>query len=70
MMIIAYVDDKCVYGYMTLCELCKKDAPRHVHTDQPIVNPPTLGKKISCEICKKVGVLVNPKENERDSHQQ
>ena len=44
-----YVDHKCVYGYMTICDKCKANAPSHVDTKK-LVKGFDTGQ---CEICKK-----------------
>jgi hypothetical protein len=55
----AFVDVKCTWGYMILCKDCQKPeiAPKHVNLTMLIKNPPALGKKQKCELCKKVGIL-------------
>lgn len=55
--VTAYPDSKCCYGYMTLCDKCKPNAPSWVDTNTPIPNPPALGKVQRCESCDKKGVL-------------
>lgn len=49
----AYVDNKCSWGYMLVCDSCRTRAPLHVDISRPIVNPPRCGTRQRCEICSK-----------------
>lgn len=44
-----YVDNKSCYGYMTLCDKCRPNAPRQVDIDK--VCPDKL-PMVECEMCK------------------
>lgn len=56
----AYPDSKCVYGYMVVHHGCKASAPHWVDVEQPIENPPALGKLQRCEVCGKRAMLRKP----------
>lgn len=49
-----YPDSKCSYGYMTLCDECKKHAPKHVNTSEPIGDVFPI---VRCEMCKKLNLI-------------
>lgn len=57
---LAYPDSRCTFGYMTVCPTCKPLAPPHVDTSRPLVNPPAVGKRQPCEICKRQFALQSP----------
>lgn len=42
-----YQDSKCVYGYMTLCNRCKDNAPAWVNTSVIVSGFPA----VKCELC-------------------
>lgn len=50
-----YEDSKCVYGYMTLCEKCTKNAPPNVNVNKEVKGFPTP----QCEMCKGNGHSVS-----------
>jgi hypothetical protein len=50
-----YQDDRCKWGYITLCELCAMYVAsrllysyRHIHIDKPVTDVPVAEK---CELC-------------------
>jgi len=49
-----YLDSKCAWGYITLCDDCRSKAPRHVDTNHPIKDYLPADH---CEICKRPGSL-------------
>lgn len=55
--LFAYHDNKCSWGYMLLCNDCRDKAPKHVDVSSALGQPPALGKVMSCEICKKKGIV-------------
>ena len=57
MVMYAYPDSKCCYGYMTICNNCKENAPHWVDISNPIINPPAEGKKQRCELCNRKFIL-------------
>lgn len=55
---LAYPDSVCIWGYKTVCTKCfpnaQKDPAYHfVDFNNPLSEPPALGKKQPCEICGK-----------------
>lgn len=44
-----YEDNKCVWGYMTICDSCKPLTPKHVNIKKEVAGFPI----VQCEICKK-----------------
>lgn len=44
-----YLDKKCTYGYMTVCDSCKDKVPSHVDLNKVVLGFPI----IKCEICKR-----------------
>jgi hypothetical protein len=53
----AYPDSKCTWGYMTVCDKCLTNAPKHVDRTKPIVSPPAVGKAQICELCRRMFIL-------------
>lgn len=45
--VINYEDSKCHYGYMTVCDICKPNAPSHVNLDKRVLGFP----EVKCEMC-------------------
>jgi hypothetical protein len=43
-----YEDSKCEWGYMTVCDNCKPNAPRHVNISREVMAFPA----VECEMCK------------------
>lgn len=58
----AYPDPECTWGYMLVCARCiaKGIVPSTIDLTKAIENPPALGKIQGCEVCKRDRILSAP----------